>query len=216
MPTLEVLTVENQKAGSVEMAPTVFGAHVRPHLFHAEVRRQLAKRRAGTHSTKNRAGVSGGGAKPWKQKGTGRARQGTTRAPQWAGGGVVFGPVPRSYEHDLPKKVRRAALCSALSLRVRDGDALVLEALEIAEYKTRRMAEILQKLGLGEQPTLIVVDGRNDHLERSTRNLPRVQVLPVEGLNVYDVLRHRKLLMTRSAVAAIERRLGSALGEGQA
>ena len=110
MASLDVVTAGNKKAGSVDLDPSVFEAPVRPHLFHAEVRRQLAKRRSGTHSTKNRAAVSGGGIKPWKQKGTGRARQGTIRAPQWAGGGVVFGPVPRSYEHALPKKVRRAAL----------------------------------------------------------------------------------------------------------
>ena len=119
MTTLDVVTMENKKAGSVELSPTVFEAAVKPHLFHAEVRRQLARRRRGTHSTKNRAAVSGGGSKPWRQKGTGRARQGTNRAPQWAGGGVVFGPVPRDYEHKLPKKVRRAALRSALSQRMK-------------------------------------------------------------------------------------------------
>ena len=121
MATLDVVTTGNQKAGSIDLDPAIFEAPVQPHLFHAEVRRQLAKRRSGTHSTKNRAAVSGGGIKPWKQKGTGRARQGTIRAPQWAGGGVVFGPVPRSYEHALPKKVRRAALRGALSHQLRGG-----------------------------------------------------------------------------------------------
>ena len=110
MANLDVVTTENKKVGTVDLSATVFEAQVKPDLFHAEVRRQLAARRRGTHSTKNRAAVSGGGSKPWRQKGTGRARQGTTRAPQWAGGGVAFGPVPRSYEHSLPKKVRRAAL----------------------------------------------------------------------------------------------------------
>ena len=121
MASLTVVTVDNKKAGSVEVDSTVFEAPVRVDLFHAEVRRQLARRRSGTHSTKNRALVSGGGAKPWRQKGTGKARQGTTRAPQWAGGGVVFGPVPRGHEHSLPKKMRRAALRGALSQRFQEG-----------------------------------------------------------------------------------------------
>src|SRR5262245_52583108 len=130
MATLELKKAGGKKgkAGSVELDPAVFEAAVKPHLFHAEVRRQLTRRRAGTHATKNRSMVSGGGVKPWRQKGTGRARQGTIRAPQWAGGGIVFGPVPRSHEHRLPKKVRRAALRSALSLRLREGRLCVVES----------------------------------------------------------------------------------------
>jgi large subunit ribosomal protein L4 len=210
MATLEVVTVENKKAGTVEVSPTVFETSVKPHLFHAEVRRQLARRHRGTHSTRNRAGVSGGGVKPWRQKGTGRARQGSTRSPQWSGGGVVFGPVPRSYDHALPKKVRRAALRAALSHRLREGAVTVLEALELEGYKTRRMAEILKGLGLADQGVLIVIDAADEHVERSARNLPHVLVLRVAGLNVYDVLRHEKLVLTKGAVAAIERRLGDA------
>ena len=207
MSSVDVVTVENRSAGSVELAGSVFEAKVLPDLFHAEVRRQLAARRAGTHSTKNRHRVSGGGAKPWRQKGTGRARQGTTRAPQWAGGGVVFGPVPRSYEHSLPKKVRRAALRGALSLRQGEGAITVVDSLPLEEFKTRRVAEVLGALGLGEQSVLIVIAGRDDKLERSTRNLPRADVLSVEGLNVYDVLRHQRLLLTKGAIEAIENRL---------
>jgi large subunit ribosomal protein L4 len=209
MASLEVVTVENKRAGSVELDARVFEAPVRAHLFHAEVRRQLAKRRGGTHSTKNRAAVSGGGKKPWKQKGTGRARQGTTRAPQWAGGGVVFGPVPRSYEHELPKKVRRAALCSALSHQLREGNIRVVDALELSEYKTRRVAQVLDKLELSDAPLLIVIADKDDRVEKSARNLPQVSVLRVAGLNVYDVLRHRRLLLTKAAVAAIAERLGA-------
>ena len=146
---------------------------MKPHLFHAEVRRQLARRRAGTHSTKNRAAVSGGGIKPWKQKGTGRARQGTIRAPQWSGGGVVFGPVPRDYEHQLPKKVRRAALRSALSLRLKEGALLVAESLELAEPKTKLATALLAGLGLdGSQSVLVVTDREDPALERALRNLP--------------------------------------------
>jgi large subunit ribosomal protein L4 len=204
---LDVVTAANKKAGSVDLDPSVFQAPVRPHLFHAEVRRQRAKRRSGTHSTKNRAAVSGGGIKPWKQKGTGRARQGTIRAPQWAGGGVVFGPVPRSYEHALPKKVRRAALRGALSLQVREGNLKVVDELRLTEYKTKRVAKLLHDLSLEDAPVLIVIDAEEPFLERSARNLPNVSVLRVAGLNVYDVLRHGKLLLTRAAVDAIGERL---------
>jgi large subunit ribosomal protein L4 len=216
MVTLDVVTVENQKAGTVDVSPTVFEAKVKPHLFHAEVRRQLAKRQRGTHSTKNRSAVSGGGSKPWRQKGTGRARQGTNRAPQWAGGGAVFGPVPRSHEHALPKKVRRAALRGALSLRLGEGAVTVLEVIELDGYKTKRMVEILEGLGLSGDSVLIVIDEANAFVQRSARNLPNVTVLQVAGLNVYDVLRHSKLVLTRAAVEAIERRLGDAGGEVQA
>lgn len=195
------------KAGSVELDPEVFEAPVRPHLFHAEVRRQLARRRAGTHSTKNRSRVSGGGAKPYRQKGTGRARQGSIRAPQYAGGGVVFGPVPRSYEHDLPKKVRRAALRSALSLRLSEEAVTVVEALELGEYRTRRMVERLRELGLGEASVLVVLAESDPFVELSARNLPRVGVIRAEGLNVYDVLRFERLLLTREALEIVQRRL---------
>jgi large subunit ribosomal protein L4 len=208
MASVEVVTTENQKAGAVELDPAVFEAKVLPHLLHAEVRRQLARRRAGTHSSKNRSGVSGGGAKPWRQKGTGRARQGSTRSPQWAGGGVVFGPVPRSYEHSLPKKVRRAALRSALSLRKNEGALVVVDDLPFREYRTKPVIAMLQALGLDAAGVLIVIDDANPFVEVSARNLPGVAVVRVAGLNVYDVLRHPKLLVTRGAVAAIGARLG--------
>ncbi len=209
MPTVDVVTQQNGKAGQVELSPVVFAATPKPHLFHAEVRRQLAKRRAGTHSSKNRAAVSGGGIKPWRQKGTGRARQGTNRAPQWAGGGVVFGPVPRDHSHSLPKKVRRAALRGALSLRVNEGALRIVDAFSLDAYSTKRMVAILGALGHGpEKGVLIVLDEANDQVERSARNLPWVSVLRVEGLNVYDVLRHPSVLMTRAALAIAEARLG--------
>jgi large subunit ribosomal protein L4 len=216
MLTLDVVTVENQKAGTVEVSPVVFEAKVKAHLLHAEVRRQLAKRQRGTHSTKNRSAVSGGGSKPWRQKGTGRARQGTNRAPQWAGGGVVFGPVPRSHAHALPKKVRRAALRGALSHKLQEGAVTVLDAIELDGYKTKRVTEILEGLGLSGSSVLIVIDEANAFVQGSARNLPRVTVLQVAGLNVYDVLRHSKLVLTKAAVEAIERRLGDAGGEAKA
>jgi large subunit ribosomal protein L4 len=210
MSKQDVVTVENRKAGSVELPAAVFEAQVKPDLLHAEVRRQLARRRAGTHSTKNRHTVSGGGIKPWRQKGTGRARQGSIRSPQWSGGGVVFGPVPRSYEHALPKKVRRAALCGALSLRRSENAITVVEDIALDGFKTRRVREILGALSLDGQRVLIVIGDENEKLERSARNLPGVSVLRVAGLNVYDVLRHPRLVLTRAAVAAIEARLAAA------
>ncbi len=207
MTTLDVVTLENKKAGSVDLNSTVFEAPVRTDLLHAEVRRQLTRRRSGTHSTKNRAAVSGGGSKPWRQKGSGRARQGTTRAAQWSGGGVVFGPVPRSYEHALPKKVRGAALRSALSHRLAEGDITVVDSIEMDGFKTRRVVEILRGLSLGDVSVLIVIEANDEHIQRSARNLPGVTVLPAGGLNVHDVLRHRKLLVTKAALDAIESRL---------
>jgi large subunit ribosomal protein L4 len=207
MATLDVVTQENKKSGSIDLNPTVFGAPVRTDLFHAEVRRQLAARRGGNHSTKNRAAVSGGGAKPWRQKGSGNARQGTKRAPQFSGGGVVFGPVPRSYNFSLPKKMRVAALRGALSHRLSEGDITVVDSLSIDEFKTKRVLEILKGLSLEGARVLIVIDGRDGFLEKSTQNIPGVQVLPVEGLNVFDVLRYQKMLVTQSAMAAIEARL---------
>jgi large subunit ribosomal protein L4 len=208
MASVEVQEIGKKKpAGSVELDPVIFEAPVRAHLFHAEVRRQLAARRAGTHATKNRAGVSGGGVKPWRQKGTGRARQGSIRSPQWAGGGVVFGPVPRQYDHKLTKKTRRAALRGAL--RVKEGAVTVAQGLALDGFKTKRVVEMLDGLGLGESSVLIVIGDANPHLEVSARNLPRVGVIRVAGLNVYDVLRHEKLLIDRAALEALGARLGA-------
>jgi len=210
MPTVDLVDQSNSRAGTLDLSPRVFEAADRPHLLHAEVRRQLASRRAGTHATKNRAAVSGGGSKPWRQKGTGRARQGTIRAPQWSGGGIVFGPVPRDYSHRLPKSVRQAALRGALSLRLREGVLRVVDALALDAFSTRRMVELLSGLGYdGSRPLLVVIGEADERVERSARNLPWVSVLRAEGLNVYDVLRHQELLMTRAAVEAAEARLGS-------
>jgi large subunit ribosomal protein L4 len=153
--------------------------------------------------------VSGGGVKPWRQKGTGRARQGSIRSPQWAGGGVVFGPVPRSHEHSLPKKVRRAALRGALSLRLSEGRLAVVEALPLDEIKTRRALALLAELGFdGSESLLIVIESEDPKLERAVRNLPWVGLLRVAGLNTYDVLRYARLLVTRAALDAIHARLG--------
>ncbi len=209
MASVDIVNTKNEKAGSVDLESGVFEAQVRPHLYHAEVRRQLSLRRQGTHSTKNRALVSGGGAKPYRQKGTGRARQGTTRAPQFSGGGVVFGPVPRNYAHKLPKKVRRAALASALSEKLAAGDLTVIESFGLEEFKTRKVVETLGNLGLAGQKVLLVTAEPSIHLEASARNIPGVGLVRQEGLNVYDLLRHQKLVITKQALEALQARLTS-------
>jgi large subunit ribosomal protein L4 len=213
MATIDVVNLENKKAGSMDLSSAVFEKEVKPHLYHAEVRRQLSARRAGTHSTKNRALVSGGGAKPYRQKGTGRARQGTIRAPQFAGGGVVFGPVPRGYSHKLPKKMRRAALLSALSQQLQESALTVVDDLQVEEFKTKRIAGILSSLGLAADSTLIVIDEPNAMVEASTRNLPGVSVIRSEGVNVYDLLRHKSILMTKAAVEKLQARLADSGSE---
>ena len=213
MATIDVVNLENKKAGSMDLSSAVFEKEVKPHLYHAEVRRQLSARRAGTHSTKNRALVSGGGAKPYRQKGTGRARQGTIRAPQFAGGGVGFGPVPRGYSHKLPKKMRRAALLSALSQQLQESALTVVDDLQLEEFKTKRIAGILSSLGLAADSTLIVIDEPNAMVEASTRNLPGVSVIRSEGVNVYDLLRHKSILMTKAAVEKLQARLADSASE---
>lgn len=212
MANVEVVTVDNKKAGSVELDPSIFEVPVKEHLVHAEVRRQLAVRRAGTHCTKNRAAVSGGGIKPYRQKGTGRARQGSIRAPHYAGGGVAFGPVPHGYVHKLTKKVRRAALTGVLSQCLRDGAMTVVDSLDFDEFKTRRMVQILDKLGLAGQKVLIVLDQERPQVEGSARNIAGVSVIRAEGLNVYDVLRHSKLLVTQAALEGLQARLAAGRG----
>jgi large subunit ribosomal protein L4 len=209
MAKLEVKNKDNKKAGSIDLSADVFEAAVKPHLFHAEVRRQMAARHTGNHSSKNRAAVSGGGAKPWKQKGTGRARQGTTRAPQWKGGGSVFGPVPRGYDFKIPKKMRKAAIRGALSLRVQEEALIVIEGDLVDEIKTKALVSVLGGLGLAGTSVLIISEGENENLELSAQNIPNVNVLRIEGLNVMDVLRHKKLVMTKAAVELAEQRLGA-------
>ena len=214
MANADIVTMENKKSGAMDLDPSVFEGKVRPHLYEAEVRRQLALRHSGTHSTKNRAAVSGGGAKPHKQKGTGRARAGTRRAVQFAGGGVAFGPVPRHYEHKLPKKMRRAALISALTQWLDEGAITIVEGLDLDEYKTRRMVEALSALGLSGEKVLVVTDDAHPMVEASLRNIPGVGLVRAEGLNVYDILRHPKMLITRAAVEALQARIGSSAGKG--
>jgi large subunit ribosomal protein L4 len=201
-----VVNSSNQSVGSVTL-PAVFESRVNDALLFDQVLSQLASRRAGTHATKTRAFVSGGGKKPWKQKGTGRARAGSSRSPIWRGGAVIFGPQPRSYEYRLPASSRRQALASALAQKLRDGQLTIIDQIALSQPKTRELLGILDGLGIGSS-TLVVIAGRDRNVELAGRNLPRVCVMPVEGINVYDILRHKNLLVTQDGLAAIEARLG--------
>ncbi len=209
MPTVRVFNQLREEVSSVDLREEIFGVEVKEHLFHLMVRYQLAKRRAGTHATKGRTQRRGGGRKPYRQKGTGRARQGTIRAPQYRKGGVVFGPTPRSHAIAVPKKVRRAALLSALSRRVEDEALWVLDQLKMDEVKTKSFAEIVSSFGWLDGEVLIVLPEADDTIRMSARNIPGVKVLSVDGLNVYDILKHRHLVLTIDALGRINQRLGS-------
>ena len=206
MPTLDIHNTSRETVGSIELNDVIFGTEVKEHLFHAVVRYQMAKRRAGTHAVKGRAQISGGGKKPYRQKGTGRARQGTTRAPHYRGGGVVHGPHSRSHAHKLPKKVRRAALRCALSRRCEENALTVFDAFSLPEIKTKHFAGVMNTFEFSD--LLLIIDGKDETVLKSARNLSKVTVLPVEGLNVYDILKHRNLAMTSAAVEKITARLG--------
>jgi large subunit ribosomal protein L4 len=202
---IDIINIEGKKVGDLEVADAVFGAEVKEHLLWEVVKAQRAAKRAGTHSTKTRANVRGGGRKPYKQKGTGNARQGSSRAPNFVGGGKVFGPHPRDYSYTVPKKVRRAALASALSLRVQEKKLLILDKLTFDAPKTKRLVGILKILGV---PSAVIVDGKeNVQLSKSAQNLVASKYLAPEGLNVYDILDHAGLVMTEGAIRAIEARL---------
>lgn len=201
MATLPVYNLSREEVGAIEVSDTVFAAEVNQHLFYEVVKWQMAKRRAGNASTKGRSEVSGGGRKPYRQKGTGRARQGSRRAPNHVGGGVVHGPKPRSYAYRLNKKVRRGALRSALSLRASQQRLIVVQELVFAEPKTKVAAGIFDLLAEGNA---LVVDGPNENLKLSVRNLPKVKYLNVEGFNLYDVLNHRYLVLSEPMVRRLE------------
>lgn len=201
MATLPIYNLDREEVGTIEVADDVFAAEVNRHLFYEVVKWQLAKRRAGTASTKGRSEVSGGGRKPYRQKGTGRARQGSRRAPNHVGGGTVHGPKPRGYTYQLNKKVRKGALRSALSLRASEGRLIIVKDLDLGEVKTRRAAAVFQKLAEGRA---LVIDAVNDTLQLSVRNLPKVKYLHVDGLNVFDVLKYPNLVLTEPMVRRLE------------
>ncbi|NJB69495.1 large subunit ribosomal protein L4 [Desulfobaculum xiamenense] len=205
MAVLKIYDQEKKEVGELSLAPEVFEVPVRPEILNLVVRAQRASQRAGTHLVKNRALCSGGGVKPWRQKGTGRARAGSLRSPLWKGGGTVFGPQPRSYEFKVNKKVRRLALRMALSSRVAEDGMLVLKGFELKEAKTKEFAQIMKNLGL--KKALIVTSDEDKILSLSARNIPGITILQQDQLNVYDVLRHHQLIMLADAAKAVEERL---------
>jgi large subunit ribosomal protein L4 len=204
--SVPVVSQSRTAAGQIEVPAAVLAGPVNEGLLHAMVQSQLASRRAGTHMTKTKGLVSGGGKKPWKQKGTGRARAGSSRSPIWAGGGTIFGPQPRSYAYQLPKSARKAALRSVLAARHGEGKLVVVDGFSLAEPKTKLMAEALEGLGV-EGSALVVTASPDEGLLRASRNLAKVKVLPLGGLNVYDVLKHQTLVMTRDALEQLATRL---------
>ena len=185
----------------------IFGVKTRPHLLHQTIVMQLANRRSGTAATKSKGFVSGGGKKPWRQKGTGRARAGSIRSPIWIGGGTIFGPQPRDYSYRMPRTARREALLSALSLKNRDGKIIVVDKFEFEEAKTKLMVKALADLKV--ESALIVIAQSDDNIERAGRNLAKVKVLRVEGLNVYDLVRYDHLIFTEGALKLLQERLAA-------
>jgi large subunit ribosomal protein L4 len=201
-----VTTLDNKKAGEIDLADEIFGLPARKDILARMVRWQLAKRQQGTHDTKEIGEVRGGGRKPWNQKGSGRARQGSIRSPQWRKGAVIFGPTPRSHAHDLPKKVRKLALKTALSTKQADGKLIVLEGVELKDAKTKEVAKRFAKLGWS---SVLLIDGPqvDEKFAKAARNIPGVDVLPQQGANVYDILRRDTLVLTRAAVQHLQERL---------
>ncbi len=205
--SIQVVSQQRQPVGEMTLPDKIFNGPVRQHLLYEVVRMQRANRRAGTAATKTRAAVSGGGAKPWRQKGTGRARAGSNRSPIWVGGATIFGPQPRDYSYRMPASARRAALCAALAAKARDGKLLIVDKITLAEPKTKLLAKVLSDL---EAPNALILTAEKDvALERAGRNLPHAKVLRVEGANVYDLLRYDRLILSQDAIEALEKRLGA-------
>lgn len=207
MPTVELLDKDAQRVGEIGLRDDIFSVELKPHLFHFVIRCQLAARRRGTASTKTRSEVRGTGKKPWRQKGSGRARSGTRRSPVWRGGGIVFGPKPREYAMAVPKKMKKAALRCALTLKLSEAKLLVLDRFDLPEIRTKTFVAHKEKLKL--ENALIVVNGENANLYKSARNVPGIKVLKTDGLNLFDILRHDQLVLTQGAIEAIERVYGS-------
>ncbi|MFC3803606.1 MULTISPECIES: 50S ribosomal protein L4 [unclassified Cohnella] len=203
MPKVSVYNVSGSAVGEIELSDLIFGVNPNASVMHSAVVLQQAAVRQGTHKTKGRSEVRGGGRKPWKQKGTGRARQGSIRSPQWKGGGVVFGPTPRSYGFKLPRKVRRLAIKSALSSKVIASDIIVLDQLSLASPKTKEFKGILNNLKVGRKALVVTADYENN-VALSARNIPGVKFVSANGINVLDVLVHDKLIITKDAVAKVE------------
>lgn len=202
MPKVDLLNIEGKKVGDIELADSIFAIDVNEDVMHEVVVNYLANQRQGTASTKTRSEVAGGGKKPWKQKGTGRARQGSIRAPQWIKGGIALGPKPRSYKYTLNKKVKRLALKSALSSKVQENNIIVLDALNFDEIKTKNMAKVLENIKANK--ALIVLAEKNLNVQASARNIPNTKTALVNTINTYDILKYETLVVTKDAVAKIE------------
>lgn len=205
--TVDVVNAQNEKIGSVELRDELFGGRIKTDLIHESVVRANAAERRGTHATKTRALVSGSGKKPWRQKGTGRARVGEIRNPLWRKGGTVFGPQPRSYEYQLPRKVEKGALRAALAQKLRDGNVVVVDALSVAEIKTKTAAEMLKRLGVGGK-ALLVDTQPEDKLTLSMRNIEGVRVLPSNRVSARDVMDTRHVVLTKAAIERLQEALG--------
>jgi len=203
MPKVALYNTKGEQVGEVELSDDVFGVEVRPDIMHRVVVNYLANQRQGTSSTLTRGEVSGGGRKPWRQKGTGRARHGSIRSPLWRKGGIVFGPKPRSYNFTLPKKLKRFALKSALSAKVADNELIILDGLTMEAPKTKSIVEILKNIN-ADSKALIVLAGKDDNVVKSARNLPGVKTASVNTLNVYDILNHESLIITKEAAEQVE------------
>lgn len=204
---IPVFSVQRETVGELELPAVIVDQPQREHLLYEMVKMQLANRRSGTAATKTRGQVRGGGKKPWRQKGTGRARAGSNRSPIWVGGGTTFGPQPRSYAYRLPRSARKTALRSVLALKLRQEELVVVDAIEFAQPKTKQMIALLSQLDMGNS-VLIVLAEADVNVQKSARNLPGVKVLLSPGLNVYDLLRYRKTLFTRTALEQVSERLG--------
>ena len=202
MANVSVYNMEGNEVGKMDLSDAVFGVEVNEHLVHMAVVAQLANKRQGTQKAKTRAEVSGGGRKPWRQKGTGHARQGSTRSPQWKGGGVVFAPVPRDYSIKLNKKEKRAALKSALTSRVQENKFIVVDELKLDEIKTKKFQAVMDNLKVSK--ALVVVDQDSSNVVKSARNIPTVKTAYVNTINVYDILKYNTVVATKTAVANIE------------
>ena len=204
MPKVDLYSMEGSVVGEIELQDSIFGIEVNEAVLHTVVLNQLANKRQGTQSTKTKSEVRGGGKKPYRQKGTGRARHGSSRSAQWTKGGVVLGPKPRSFRYTVPKKMRRLAMKSALTSKVLDQDIIVLDTLALDEIKTKKMMKVLGNLSVTEQSALVVINGKDENVERSARNIPGVKTTFVNTLNVYDILKYDKFIVTKDAVGSIE------------
>ena len=202
MANVSVYNIEGKEVGTIDLNDAVFGVEINEHLVHMAVVNQLANNRQGTQSAKTRSEVSGGGRKPWRQKGTGHARQGSTRSPQWTGGGVVFAPKPRDYSFKMNKKEKRIALLSALSSKVADNKIVVLDSFNLDEVKTKKFAEVMSNLKVDK--ALVVIEGENKNVVLSGRNIPTVKVSATNEINTYDVLKYETLVVTKAAVEKLE------------